>query len=102
METYERQTSFYEKAKTLQNIKPEVLLRIEGDGKQSIDMMAAEVCYHDNCMKKFMATPVSFQACDLCHEAFCAQIEEIDSKRNNGALLFSSILRDDYKKTSTN
>ena len=79
----------------MQNIKPGVLLRIEGDGKQSIDMIAAEVRYHDNCIKRCMATSVSFQACDLYHEA---QIEEIDSKLNNGAVFFSSVLRDDYKK----
>ena len=50
----ERQQSFYEKAKALQDTNPEVLLQIEGDGEHSIDMVVAKVYYHDVCMKRFM------------------------------------------------
>ena len=96
VETYERQLSFYEKVKVLQHTKPEVLLRVEGDGKLPIDMIAAEVRYHDACMKKFMVISVFPQAHDLYHEAFCDLIKEIDNELNNGTVFVSSILRDKY------
>ena len=60
IETWDRQRTFYEKCKRLKDVKPEELLRVEGDCNNPIDMIATEVRYHDVCMKNFMAVSNSY------------------------------------------
>ena len=77
----ERQQSFYEKAEALQDTNPEVLLRIEGNGEHSIDVIAAKVHYHDVCMKRFMVISESPRPLNIYHESFCDLVKEIDNDK---------------------
>ena len=72
---------------------PEILLRTKGDGKSPIDMITAEVQYHDACMKKVMSISDSAQTHDLYHENFCDLRKDIDNELTDGKVFLSSVQR---------
>jgi hypothetical protein len=88
----------------------ELLLKIQGYGTQSSDMVAANVCYHRSCMNKYTSqrsstdTDSTQQAMEgpqqgLCDQAFSTLIDEIENpliKELSGFQL--STLRDKYRR----
>ena len=67
---------------------PGVLLRIEGDGKHPIVMIAAKAHYQYICMKRSMVISVSPPPHNIYHEKLYDLVKEIDNNLSNGKAFF--------------
>ena len=76
--TETRQQAIHEKAKYLNN--KELLVKIQGLGNQTIDMIAADFRYHKSCMDNFMNKKLSAvikeNVCNLAFSELASEISE--------------------------
>ena len=91
--TNSRQQTIYDKARYLND--EEMLIKIQGYGQDSIDMIAADFRYHKSCMDNYMNRKVPTVNKNEYDFAFCDLVEEISDKliKQQSVFYTSQLLR---------